>query len=277
MITRPGVISSLIETKSVPMTDNLIVIAKEEIPSGTFSPMIKPPVFGDLREARKRFPYPASNTAPNVGYTVEELLFALSFVGVNGQQFPVDGRDVIERIQHMTIEDKQYIMVAFIEAFYLGPTGAKKARTLAQNLSLGSGSRVSYVIGKEHFPSGKHTVTFARPNVALQMKADRAHQGPEVNGCSLEDMLMAMSITHVDGSEVLDNKDAISMLDSWDIEDVQFASLLFVNMFTIDDTQNETAKDLGKQLRQRSGQPKPAPKEKATSTPTPATPEDTKS
>jgi hypothetical protein len=239
-------------------------IQKEEIPSGEFSITLQEPNFGTWREARKRYPYPTNNSNQNPGYTTDELLFAMCFVGVNGRSFPEASRDVIDRIERFTIEDKQFLMQAFMEAFFISPAEAKTARALAQELVLAD-NKLSYTFTKGHLPSGKHTVTFVRPTIGTQMQADRAHQGPEVNGCSLEEFLMSMCITHIDGKEVPVTKDVVSILDTFDILDVQFMHIAFINMFTIDDAQTEKAKSLGKRLRHRSGTTKPAAKAKSTS------------
>lgn len=246
------------------MSENIITIAKEELPNKAFSPMIKVPTFGTWRDARKRYPYPANNSNQNPGYTPEELLFATCFVGINDRKFDNNSRDCIERLSNLSIEDKQYLMVAFLEAFFVGPEEAKDAKQYAQQQVLGKPA-LSYTIPKEMFPSQGQSVTFSRPNSGVQMSADRAHQGPDINGCSLEEMLLSMCITHVDGTPVeRTGNDPVVILDSWSIADVQYANLVFVNMFTIDNTQQELAKSLGKRLRLGNGQSEPESSTKST-------------
>jgi hypothetical protein len=250
------------------MTLPIIEIAKEEIPSQEFSILLREPNFGTWRDARKRFPYPSNNSNQNPGYTTDELLFAICFVGVNGKEFVENSRDVIERIERFSIEDKQFLMQAFMEAYFLSPSEAKAARSRAQELVL-SDNKLSYTFTKGDIPSGQHTVTFIKPTIGTQMQADRSHQGPETNGCSLEEMLLSMCITHVDGQEVATSKDPLTVLDSFDIADVQWMHIAFINMFTIDDTQTEKAKNLGKRLRQKSGPVKQTAKTKSTASTTP--------
>jgi hypothetical protein len=242
----------------------LITIEKDQIPSKSFSILLKEPTFGDWREARKRYPYPGQNQ-PSPGYSVEELLFALSFVGVNGKEFDNNARDVIDRLSNLSIEDKQFLLIAFMEGYFMSPAEARVARQQAQNLALGAPT-LSYTLAKDFLPSNLHTVTFTRPNTGTQMSADRSHQGPETNGCSLEEMLMSICITHIDGVEIdrTAKKDPVAILDPLPIMDVQVANLIFINMFTIDDAQTESAKTLGKQLGRRGGSVKPESKAKGT-------------
>jgi hypothetical protein len=82
----------------------------------------------------------------------------------------------------------------------------------------------------------------------------------------LEEMLMSICITHIDGVEIdrTAKKDPVAILDPLPIMDVQVANLIFINMFTIDDAQTESAKTLGKQLGRRGGSVKPESKVKGT-------------
>jgi hypothetical protein len=242
----------------------VITIEKEQIPSKSVSILLKEPTFGDWRTARKRYPYPSQNQ-PSPGYSVEELFFALCFVGVNGKEFDNEARDVVDRLANLSIEDKQFLLIAFMEGYFMSPTEAKEARQHAQNLVLGAPS-LSYTLPKELLPSGEHSLTFTKPNTGTQMAADRSHQGPDVNGCSLEELLLAICVTHIDGVEVdrTVKKEPVAILDALPIPDVQVANLIFINMFTIDDAQTESAKTLGKLLGRRGGQTKPESKAKST-------------
>lgn len=246
------------------MARPIIEIPKEEIPSQEFSVMILEPNFGTYRDARKRFPYPTNNNNVKPGYNIDELLFAICFVGVNGKAFAKDSRDVIERIERFSIEDKQFLVEAFLEAYFLPPAAAKEARSVAQELVLAD-RKLSYTLDKNHLPSGQHSVTFFKPTIGTQMQADRAHQGPEVNGCSMEEMLLSMCITHIDGKEVAQGTDPVALLNEFEIADVQYLQIAFINMFILDDTGTEKAKSLGKRLRQKTGLGKPVAKTKSTS------------
>lgn len=238
-----------------------ITIEAESIPSKAYSLTITKPLFKDYRKARMTMPS-GSNQQGGPGYTTEELLFALSMHSVNGQPFETP-RDIIQRIEPLSIKDRQFLVLAFFEAFFLDPADAKSARSEA-SMAANRPPESVYSVDKSLFPSGSKTITLNRPNTGVQYAADRKFQSVEANGCTLEEMLLAMCLASVNGQSVTPVADVISILDEWEIADVEFAKIYFINLFTLDDSGSENAKAVGKLMKSGNMKPKDTPKSKST-------------
>ena len=248
--------------------DNLIVIEQQYLPSKTFEVGIKRCKFADYRSARKRYPSPQANV--KTPYSVEELLFSMQLEYMAAGQTRIDAssmppQDVAGRLKPFSIPDRQFLLITFLEIFFISNDEAQAARDFADRQMLKP--QPSYTIAKDLMPSGELEICFTEPNTGKQMETDRLWTSPQVNGCSMEEMLLANSITSVNGKGVETPKDVISLLDEWDIADVQFAALVFVNMFTIDDPSSEAAKNLGKELRSKFSKRKGTASTKKRTTP----------
>jgi hypothetical protein len=224
-----------------------IKLEKSEMPTGQVSVSLKSPLYRDHRNARMHYPMPQSQNERQPSYALEELLLASMLEGINGKQPWKQSRaDTIDRLNNLDIEDRQFLVTFFIEAFYISNEEIKKARRKADEIKMDY--KQSYTIPAEETPGQEHSVTFRRPNSGVQMTVDKRWQGQSVNGCTLEEMLFAHCLETVDGEPVEQPKDVVSLLDDWTIADVQFLSLVFVNSFSMDDsTEGEKARKLAKQ------------------------------
>ncbi len=225
-------------------------IEKEQLPSKLYSITFREPTYGDYRQARKRYPVERYAGDPNgkVPYSMEELLFALSIEAIDGDKLIANPRDIVERLNPFPIPDRQFLLALYIEMFFISRDQAQGARDLAEKLAIEPLS--SYTVSPNQLPSGKYGIKFRAPNTGTQMEVDRRYQGPSQNGCSLEEMLFAYCLTNINGQEVVPAKDIVSILDDWEIADVQWASTLFINMFTIGEEQSQEAKKLAKSLKE---------------------------
>lgn len=225
-------------------------LEKEQLPSKLYSITFREPNYGDYRQARKRYPVEryAGDPSAKVSYSLEELLFAMCMEKIDGQDLLANPRDISERLAPFPIPDRQFLLTLFLELFFISRDHAQSARDLAEKLS--TQPVFTFDIGKHELPTGKVGFGFRAPNTGTQMEVDRRYQGPSQNGCSLEEMLFAYCLQSINGDKIELPKDTISILDDWDIVDVQWASTLFINMFTIDDEQSQEAKKLAKSLKE---------------------------
>lgn len=223
----------------------LIELEKEDFPSGTVSVSLRCPTYKNLKTARQHYPAPQNQNDRQPSYTMEDLLVASMLEEVNGKK-PVTKGDTIERLYNFDIADKQFLIAFFLERFYISNEDARNSRAKADEFKMDYKS--SYTVYQKDFPSEGKVVTFRRPNVGVQMDIDRRWQGSSVNGCTMEEMLMASCIETVEGETVEKPKDIVSFLDDWQIMDVQYLNLLFVNLFSMDDnTEGEKARKLAKE------------------------------
>jgi len=223
---------------------DIIVLDKEDFPSGTISVSLRCPTYQNLKTARQHYPAPQSQNDRQPSYTMEDLLVASMLEEVNGKK-PMTKGDTVERLYDFEIADKQFLIAFFLERFYISNEKAKDSRAKADKFKLDY--KPSYTVYKKDFPSEGKVVSFRRPNVGVQMDIDRRWQGSSVNGCTMEEMLMASCIETVDGEVIEKPKDIVSFMDEWQIMDVQYLNLLFVNLFSMDDnTEGEKARKLAK-------------------------------
>lgn len=238
----------------------IIELNKEDFPSEQISITMRCPTYKNLRTARQHYPTPQNQNAPQPPYTTEDLLVASMLETINGKKPSTKG-DTIERLYSLDIADKQFLLAFFLERFYISNEEAKKSRSKADQFKLDYKS--SYKVHKEDFPSEGKNVSFRRPNVGVQLDVDKRWQGTSVNGCSMEEMLMANCIETVEGEEIEKPKDIVSFLDDWEIMDVQYLNLLFVNLFSMDDnTEGEKARKLAKDSKSPAQKASEAAKKK---------------
>lgn len=232
-----------------PVEEKIMRVPAEDIPSGKFSVGFAVPSYEDYNRARRNYPYTGQQNAP---YSVEELLFAQQLREANGQILPPAPHDLSERLKGFLIEDLQFLTLAFIEGFLIDNEAARLARTLAEQLK--SSPALSKTINANQLPQKSHSITFHTPNKGTNMEVERRYQGASVNGCTLEEMMTAFCIATLDGEEIKPSKDVISLFYDWPIVDVQFVVLVFVNLFTMDDTGANKARELGKRFRLQGGE-----------------------
>lgn len=225
----------------------LIKLDKEDFPTGQVSVTLRCPNYKNLRTARQHYPSPQGQNEKQPSYTLEDMLVASMLEDINGEQpWKLKKKDTVERLYDLDIPDKQFLIAFFLERFYISNEVAKTARSKADEFKLDY--KPSYQVNKADFPSDGKMVTFRRPNVGVQMEVDRRWQGTSVNGCTMEEMLLAHCIETVEGEKIEKAKDIVSLLDDWQIADVQFLNLLFVNLFSMDDnTEGEKARKLAKE------------------------------
>jgi hypothetical protein len=252
-----------------------ITISREDLPSGEYDVILKCPYFGDWRKARKLYPndMDSQGRRKSPGYAAEELLLCQQIVDVvDKDNKSVMGRrpkDVIDRLKLFTIPDRQALLTIFLEMFWVGADQAKQARDLANEFMVTAA--LTYTIEADKMPMSGVGITYNAVNTGTQMAADRRYIGVQEQGCTLEELLFATCVSAVEGVPVEQPKDSISLLDEWTIADVQFAKLVFVNQFTLDEAGEDRAKEAGKRYLEKLGLSKPgttpAPKPKQTSKP----------
>jgi hypothetical protein len=213
--------------------------------------VLKVPTYLDYRLARQRYPSPARDSDRLPTYSVEELLVAMCFVGVDGKPFDQNPRDVMDRVKHLSIADRQYLNLLFREAFLLTDDLAKQARAFATQTMFQLPPSLSYTIPRDTMPNKRLSVSFNRPNTGTQFEADRLHKGPEIHGCTLEEFLFACCLSEIDGKPAEKPSDLIATLDSWGTDEVGFAVTVFINMFVLDNSGAEKAKKQGAGLREK--------------------------
>jgi hypothetical protein len=229
-----------------------------EVPSHKYGLEMKVPTFGMYMQARKKHPNPdESARLEHVPYKVEELLFALCMEKVLQPDGVIDvesiPKDAIDRLGMLDIRDKQFLTACFNDAFMLDTDTAVIAREFASE-ALANKTATSYTVPKNVLPSGKFSVTISKPTYGTQMHCDTKYQGAEVQGTSMEEFMLASCITAVDSKESAANEnDITSIFKEWDILDVQFLSVVFVRLFTINSAERESAKKLGKSKRAAIG------------------------
>lgn len=235
------------------MVAETLTISREDLPSGKYDVTIKCPKFGDYRKARKIYP---SDDQKRPGYSVEELLFAMQLEDIVEETgFSIldksKPKDIADRLKLFTIADRQALLMIFLEIFWLSVEKARIGRDLANEYMLAPA--FSYELDADKMPSGELAISYYSPNTGTQLAADRRYQGPQQQGCSLEELLFAMCLQTVNGEDVQTPNDIISILDNWEISDVQFGNLVFINQFTLDDSGAEKAKEAGKRYREKLG------------------------
>jgi hypothetical protein len=226
------------------MSLTTFTIEKDQLPSKLYSITFRKPLFRDYRNARKRFP-----SDQRVPYSLEELLFAMCMEGVNGNQLVTTPRDMAERLDPFPIADRQFLLTLFIEMFFLSKDQSKAAEEIADGLLVKSYTGAVGIKAQET-PSQEVSFIFNPPNTGVQMEVDRQYQGISQSGATLEETLMAFCINTMNGMPVEEKpKDIISLLDEVEIADVQFAAVVFVNTFTIDNDGVQKAKKLAQLLK----------------------------
>lgn len=232
------------------------------------------PDYGDYVKIKRLYPYPTRDGEQRPPYSVEELLFAylIAEIKKKGKALPIDPQDLPSRLEPFPIDDRQAIMQEFIATCFPDDEQQKTARNFALEQRKGE-PKPSIVVPALITPSGR-SYTFVRPNTGAQWKADNSWKSASENGCTLDEYLLAMCLTHVDGKEIEPQKDPIEVFTGESIELVQFLAMIFVNAFLLDDKAAEEAKKRGKlnkqKLRAAFGNSKSATHRTVDTTPTSA-------
>lgn len=235
-----------------------ITIEASDLPSGKVNVTLKCPRFADLRKARKLYPNETDSRGrrKSPGYATEELLICQQIVDVTDLQGNSilnshKSKDIIDRLTLFSIPDRQALMTIFLEVFWIGTEQAKSARDLAKEYTVAAA--FNFNISRSQMPMGEFSISYNAPNTGTQMAADRRYQGIQEQGCTLEEFLFAMCLHSTNDEVIQPSKDIISVLDDWYISDVQFANLVFINQFTLDDSEEEKAKEAGKRYLEKLG------------------------
>jgi hypothetical protein len=227
-------------------TPEIFTINAEEMPSKSVSVSFKEPSFADRREASRRYP-----TASRVGYSMEELLLAMCLTGFNDNPLPAVPTDPIQYLKQLPHIDGQYLFSTFLSMFTLQEDQAKSAKELGTKMKISADS--THSIPQGVLPVEGTSVSFHAPTLGNRMDLDRAYPGADSNcGYSLEEMLFAACIDTVDGDPKPNNKEHIAVLDHWTHLDAQYALAVFISAVTIDKEEDNSARTLGKSLRDKT-------------------------
>ena len=248
----------------------VITIEAADLPNKLLQVSYEVPNYGDYRKAKKLYPYPTREDQQRPPYSVEELLFCLvlSDISREGKSLELNSQDIPSRIEPFPIDDRQACMTEFIGTCFIDEEQAKVARNFASE-QRNSSLKPSLIVPASITPNNR-SYTFQRPNTGVQWKADTSFKGNQENGCTLDEYMMAMCVSHVDGKLIEQPKDPVSLFDEEFIDTVQFLSTVFVNAFLLDDAESEAAKKRGKQKKALRGKVKYVPSKKADTTSTPS-------
>jgi hypothetical protein len=230
---------------------NTFTVSKDELPSGSYSITLRAPLFKDYRLAKKRYPQPDQQRGQaNVPYSFEELMLAMCIEAINGVPLDTIPKDMAERLEPFPIADRQYLMLLFIEMFFVSVDQAQSARDEAEEAR--KQVKLDYRIDESKIPSGNASIGFKSPNTRVQFEVDRMYKGVQRSGLSLEETLLSYCTTDLDGKPKAENS-LETLFDEWEIADVQFVTGLFVNLFTINDENSEKARKQARELKAKLG------------------------
>lgn len=219
---------------------NTFTLTPDMLATGTVGVEMRAPNYGDLRNARRLFPYEKAERGDRIGYVPDDLMLASLLLTINEQ--PVTHcNDLIERLDLFPLSDRQAISTLLVETFYIDKQRANLAAAKARAQRVGAYNYRD--IAKEDSPSGTFEVRFLVPNSRVQIECERRYNGIEKVGAGLEEYMFAFCLVSINGQEVTDEKDKLSLLDKHEIADVQYAANFFIALSTIDE---ETRADLKK-------------------------------
>lgn len=215
-------------------------IPKEALPSGKLAVELRVPTYGDLRKARKNYPFDRSESTARVGYVVDDLLMASLIVSLNGCS--VDHyKDTIDRIGEIKVSDQQAIASIMTEMFFLSKEQGNTIYDLAK-LKKTEPSEI-YSFEAKDSPSKKMSFKFMEPNANVKMAAERQYPGINSAGCGLEEYLFAYCLSDLDGEQVTPgSKNNMLYLDNCSIADVQAATTFFMGVSSLDEEGRQETK-----------------------------------
>jgi hypothetical protein len=211
---------------------NTFTITADMLATGKVQVVLKAPSYADLRNCRKAFPFDKAERGDRIGYVPDDLMLAALLVKINDE--PVaHNNDLIERLDLFPLADRQALSAILIETFYLDKTQANQAASIARTKRLEPYDYRDIESGST--PSGSFGVRFMVPNSRVQIECERRYTGMEKLGVGLEEYMFAFCLVSINGQDVSEVKDKLSLLDNHDIADVQYATNYFVAVSTIDE------------------------------------------
>lgn len=231
--------------------DDKPILTIDSTPNKVITVSYYVPDYGDYIKVKRLYPYPTREGEQRPPYSVEELLFAYLIVELKAKGKPValDPQDLPSRLEPFAIDDRQYAMLEFISTCFPDDDQQKAAKNFAMEQRRGEAKPTLHIPGVVT-PNGR-SYTFERPNTGVQWKADNNYKGASENGCTLDEYMLAMCLTHVDNKKIEPTKDPIDVFASESIELVQFLAIVFVNAFLLDDDAAKDAKNKGKLNKQK--------------------------
>lgn len=214
-------------------------ITKEMLPTGKVSVVMTKPVYGDLRKARRNYPFDR-NEGSRVGYMVDDLLLAAQIVSINDQS--VEGyRDTIDRLKSIPAADRQALSSLMVEMFFLTKEKANEALDKARTAR--TVPQEYYDISATESPSKTLICRFMDPTSEAQMQCEQRFTTVNKHGCGLEEFMLAYCLINLNGADVRASKDRLNLLDGCEIADVQYAVNFFVGLSSLDeDSRSELKK-----------------------------------
>jgi hypothetical protein len=212
-----------------------IKISRDTLPTGQIEVDLKPPTYGDLRKARRLYPFDKAEKGETIGYLPDDLLLTSLLVKVNGQPTN-ESIDLIDRLKEIPLPDRQALSLILVDAFFLSKEKANQASEHARSNKYSAYDFRS--IEKGFSPTGELSVRFMLPQASVQVICERDYLGMSKVGAGLEEYMFAYCLTHLNGQDVSKHKDKLGLLDDFSIEDVQYA----VNYFLASSTLNEDSR-----------------------------------
>ena len=216
---------------------------------GNYEVNLYRPKYKDYSAALKLFPGQTRENPQGPGYTVEEFLCALCLRTPLGKEPDTTPKDAIDRFNDVDLRDKQFIARTFISAFVLDQELLEEAEALADSLIEANPTDLAYTLQADDLPSKQHSITFHRPNAAVQIHVSKIYTSEKVNGCTWEELFFLHCLTHIDGEPVQKVPNLLSLVSDFDLLDVQYAAAVFLKMFAMTASQRKQAGELGKQWR----------------------------
>jgi len=228
--------------------------------------MFRKPVFGDLRKAKRAYPWDRAEAGNKIGYRVDDLLMCLQLVELNGELIENYGyRDVIDRRSEIPLQDQQAISSLMGEAFFLSTEHQNEAYERARLVRRDAPAEY-FEIKASDTPSGRFSCRFYEPTGKAQMIAEQQYTNINKIGTGLEEYLFSYCLTHVNGEPVHSGRNNLDVLDGVDIADIQYAVTFFYALSSLDEEGRTEVKKNAQAILQQlqkpvtaSATPMPAP------------------
>lgn len=112
----------------------------------------------------------------------------------------------------------------------------------------------NYTIQAENLPSKAFSLSFKEPSFGDRREVSRRYPARENPGYSLDELLLANSITAINNNELSGGApfDPLQLLREMPQADEQFALMTFLSMFTLDEDQMRQAEQLGEQFKYKT-------------------------
>lgn len=229
------------------MTDTF-VLTPDMLATGRFGVEMRAPTYGDLRKARRLFPFEKAERGERIGYVPDDLLLASLLVSINGQSLG-HANDLIERLNILPLADRQALSAILMETFYLSKEQANVAASKAR--AKRTDPYEYQDIPAADTPTGGLGVRFMVPTSKIQMVCEQRYQGLEKSGVGLEEYMFAYCLMHLNDVDVQGEKDKLSLLDGLEITDIQYATNYFIALSTIDEETRVDVKKYSAAIRQQ--------------------------